>query len=140
MKIKRGSVVFSIVIIVLALVVLAAVTFSFPFIVHILNENGIESAASNTTVFSFFYACVPFGYIVLFALLKVALSILRNDIFTKSNLLATKIVSWCTLALAVIGFVASIFITTFLLFGVSMLFLGVTVALFNNIIASKVEE
>ncbi len=137
---KRKSLILTIVFILISLALLTALAGGLPFILQFLIDKGFKTPVSNTTLFAFFYSCVPFLYIVLIALLKMAFSTLRNKAFSASNIYALKIISWCSFTLGVISFIASIFVTMFSMLGIAMFFIGLIVRVFKNIMESALSD
>lgn len=86
-----------------------------------------------------FYCCVPAVVLALWNLDQLLHSILRGQVFVRSNVRRIRFVRWCCLAVCLICLPAAYFYPPLIFMAVIMAFLTLVISVLANILAAAVE-
>ena len=89
----------------------------------------------STILLSFFYSCVPFGYIALGILLAMLISIRSDKIFIKANVMRLRVLSWCCFAVGAICIAGGIWYLPFFIISIPAIFIGIIIRVIKSVIA-----
>ncbi|MBQ7542258.1 MAG: DUF2975 domain-containing protein [Clostridia bacterium] len=127
-------------------VLLVLLTVAFPRFIRWLyfgyKMMHLQSAAAEhilSTITPAYYICVPFAVAALYALIRLLLNVVREQIFVQRNVLYLRLVSWCCYAVAAVtlGFGFSYFPLMFV--ALMMGIVGTLLRVVKNIMQSAVE-
>ncbi len=108
--------------------------FLMPFIV-----DGIFSETNEIIVMVAYYACVPVALLAMYLLGTLLRSIRKSDVFTKTNVLRLRLLSWCCGYVALATFVTGILYFPLLIGSLCALFMCIILRVVKNVIAAAVE-
>ncbi len=86
-----------------------------------------------------FYPCAVFAYITLYSLLRLLFNIKNDTIFSRSNVVYLRRISWCCLAVSLITFIGGVQYLPFLFVAFAAAFVGLMLRVVKNVMQNAAE-
>ena len=131
---KNKSLLLSIIITVAILAILTVLAIAMPWLLQLYIKLLNRIYTPTTVVLTTFYTCVPFGYIVFGALLKLLFNIKSNNVFTKQNTSLLRVIAWSCFVISLICIVGGLWYMPFIIVGCAIFFIAVIIKVIRSVL------